>query len=233
MPPRCGAATRGGKPAFRPAPIANRAWTIGAHHVRLAALLLTALTLSAQSAPDIFRVKFETTAGNFTIEAHRDWAPHGAARFHELVTSRYFDDSRFFRVVAGKWAQFGIAGDSKLAQAWRVRTIPDDVVRQSNVLSYVGFSNTAPDTRSTQIYINLGDNSRNDAEAGFAPFGKVVEGLDVVQKLYSGYGETSGGGMRANLQDHKQERLFEEGNVYLDREFPKLDRLIRATILHP
>jgi peptidyl-prolyl cis-trans isomerase A (cyclophilin A) len=199
----------------------------------IVSLLLLALALQAQAAPDIFRVKFETTAGNFTIEAHRDWAPHGADRFHQLVASRYFDDSRFFRVVAGKWAQFGIAGDPKISQAWRLRTIPDDVVRQSNVLGYVGFSNTAPNTRSTQIYINLGDNSRNDAEAGFAPFGKVVEGLDVVQKLYSGYGETSGGGMRANLQGHKQESLFTEGNTYLDRQFPKLDRLIRSTILHP
>jgi peptidyl-prolyl cis-trans isomerase A (cyclophilin A) len=198
-----------------------------------AILAITALALPAQSAPDVFRVKFETTAGNFTIEAHRDWAPHGAARFHELVTSRYFDDSRFFRVVAGKWAQSGIAGDPKISQAWRPRTIPDDVVRQSNILGFVGFSNTAPNTRSTQIYINLGDNSRNDAEAGFAPFGQVVEGVDVVQKLYSGYGENSGGGMRANLQDHKQEPLFAEGNAYLDREFPKLDKLIRATILHP
>jgi cyclophilin family peptidyl-prolyl cis-trans isomerase len=97
----------------------------------------------------------------------------------------------------------------------------------------VGFSNTAPNTRSTQIYINLGDNSRNDAEAAFAPFGKVVEGMDVVQKLYSGYGENSGGGMRANLQDHKQERLFDEGNAYLDRAFPKLDKLIRASVLNP
>ncbi len=196
-------------------------------------LAIAALALHAQPATDVFRVKFETTAGNFTIEAHRDWAPQGAARFHELVTSRYFDDSRFFRVVAGRWAQFGIAGDPKIAQAWRLRTIPDDVVHQSNVLSYVGFSNTAPHTRSTQIYINLGDNSRNDAEAGFAPFGKVVEGMEVVQKLYSGYGENSGGGMRANLQDHKQEPLFTEGDAYLDREFPKLDKMIRATVIHP
>jgi peptidyl-prolyl cis-trans isomerase A (cyclophilin A) len=198
-----------------------------------AILAVTALALHAQSTPDIFRVKFETTAGDFTIEAHRDWAPHGAVRFHELVTSMYFDDSRFFRAVAGKWAQFGIAGDPKIAQEWRIRTIPDDVVRQSNVLGFVGFSNTAPHTRSTQIYINLGDNSRNDAEAGFAPFGKVVEGMDVVQKLYSGYGENSGGGMRANLQGHQQEKIFDEGNAYLDREFPKLDKLIRASLLHP
>jgi peptidyl-prolyl cis-trans isomerase A (cyclophilin A) len=203
----------------------------------LAILAIATLALQAQTTPDIFRVKFETTAGNFTLEAHRDWAPHGAVRFHQLVTSMYFDDSRFFRVVAARWAQFGIAGNAKIAQAWRLRTIPDDVVdqsvRESNVLGFAGFANTGPNTRSTQIYINLGDNSRNDAEAGFAPFGKVVEGMDVVQKLYSGYGENSGGGMRANLQDHKQNRLFDEGNAYLDREFPKLDKLIHASILNP
>jgi cyclophilin family peptidyl-prolyl cis-trans isomerase len=213
----------------RPSGSASRLFAI----LSFAILTITALTLSAQTAPDVFRVKFETTAGNFTIEAHRDWAPQGAMRFYQLATSRYFDDSRFFRVVAGKWAQFGIAGDPKIARAWRLRTIPDDVVRQSNTLGFVGFSNTAPDTRATQIYINLGDNSRNDAEAGFAPFGKVVEGMDVVQRLYSGYGENSGGGMRANLQGHKQENIFDEGNAYLDREFPKLDRLIRASVLNP
>jgi len=197
----------------------------------LVILAIAALTLPAQSAPDVFRVKFETTAGDFVIEAHHDWAPHGTDRFHELVASKYFDDSRFFRVVAGRWAQFGIAGEPKVAQAWRLRTIPDDVVRQSNVLGFVGFSNTAPNTRSTQIYINLGDNSRNDAEAGFAPFGRIVVGLDVIQKLYSGYGEGSGGGMRANLQDHRQEKIFTDGNAYLDHEFPKLDKLIRAAIV--
>jgi cyclophilin family peptidyl-prolyl cis-trans isomerase len=201
----------------------------------LAILAITALAIQAQSTPDVFRAKFETTAGNFTIEAHRDWSPNAAVRFYQLVTSMYFDDSRFFRVVAGKWAQFGIAGDPKIALAWRHRTIQDDVVaqsvHQSNVLGFVGFSNTAPNTRATQIYINLGDNSRNDAEAAFAPFGKIVEGLDVVQKLYSGYGENSGGGMRANLQDHQQEKIFAEGNSYLDREFPKLDKLIHAKIV--
>ena len=186
--------------------------------------LLALILVPAAAAPSIFRVQFETTAGKFVIEVHRDWAPHGAERFHQLVQGRYFDDSRFFRVVAGRWAQFGIAGKPKAAQKWRHRTIADDVVRQSNTIGYVAFANTGPNTRSTEIYINLGDNSRNDAEAGFAPLGKVVEGMDVVLKLYSGYGETSGGGMRAG----KQDKMFEEGNAYLDREFPRLDKLIRA-----
>jgi len=189
--------------------------------------LLALILVPAAAAPSIFRVQFETTPGKFVIEVHRDWAPHGAERFHQLVHEKYFDDSRFFRVVAGRWAQFGIAGKPKIAQKRRHRTIPDDVVCQSNTIGYVAFANTGPNTRATEIYINLGDNSRNDAEAGFAPFGKVVEGMDVVLKLNSSYGEASGGGMRAG----KQDKMFEEGNAYLDREFPKLDKLIRARLV--
>lgn len=195
--------------------------------MRLLALACFAAALQA-AAPDVYRVQFHTTAGDFTVEVHRDWAPNGADRLHELVSAKYFDDSRFYRVVAGRWVQFGIAGDPKVAQAWRKRTIADDTLRQSNTIGTVAFANTGPDTRATQIYINLGDNSRNDGEAGFAPFGKVIAGMDVVEKLYSGYGEKSGGGMRAGHQD----KMFEEGNAYLDREFPKLDRLISAVILN-
>jgi cyclophilin family peptidyl-prolyl cis-trans isomerase len=171
-------------------------------------------------------VKIMTSAGAFVIEAHRDWAPHGVDRFHELVQAGYFDDSRFFRVVPGFIAQFGIAGDPKVASAWRSRTIPDDPVVQSNKRGFLSYAMTGPDTRSTQIFINLADNSRLDAQ-GFAPIGQVVEGMEVVEKLYSGYGETSGGGMRAG----KQQKMFDEGNAWLDREFPKLDRLVRATIV--
>jgi peptidyl-prolyl cis-trans isomerase A (cyclophilin A) len=190
--------------------------------------LLLALPFSHQTAPPVFRAKFQTTAGDFIIEVHRDWAPHGADRFYSLVRSKYYDDSRFFRVVPGRWAQFGINGDPAIAQQQRHITIPDDVLKQHNTRGFVAFSNTGPNTRSTQVYINLGDNSaRNDGEASFAPFGQVVEGMDVVEKLYAGYGEHSGGGMRAGHQDE----MFEGGNTYLDREFPKLDKLIRATIL--
>lgn len=188
---------------------------------------MTALfLLMLAAAPDVFRVEFETTAGNFTVEVHRDWAPNGAARFEELVREKYFYDSRFFRVVAGKWAQFGIAGAPETAQKWRPRTIPDDVPKQKNRRGFVAFANTGPGTRATEIFINLADNPRNDQEAGFAPFGNVVNGMEVVDKLYSGYGETSGGGMRAGHQD----RMFEEGNAWLDRNFPKLDKLIRARV---
>jgi peptidyl-prolyl cis-trans isomerase A (cyclophilin A) len=190
--------------------------------------LLLVLPFSHHKAPDVFRVKFETTAGTFIIEAHRDWSPHGADRFYDLVRTKYYDDTRFFRVVPGHWVQFGINGNPKIAQQQRHITIHDDTLKQHNTLGYVAFSNTGPNTRSTQVYINLGDNTaRNDIEAGFAPFGQVVEGMDVVEKLYGGYGEHSGGGMRAGHQD----QMFEGGNAYLDREFPKLDKLIRTTIM--
>lgn len=186
--------------------------------------LIAVLTIWPALAQSNFRATFETTAGEFALEVHYDWAPLAAGRFEELVREHYFDDSRFFRVVAGKWVQFGIAGRPEIARRWRNRTIADDPVKQSNTLGYAGFANTGPGTRSTQIYINLGDNSRLDKDAWFAPFAKVISGMDVVEKLYSGYGETSGGGMRAG----KQDRMFSEGNAYLDREFPKLDRIIRV-----
>jgi homoserine O-acetyltransferase len=190
--------------------------------------LLLLLPFTHHSAPNVFAVKFETTAGSFLIQVHRDWSPHGADRFYQLVQMNYYDDSRFFRVVPGRWVQFGISGDPTIAQQQRHVTIPDDALKQHNTRGYVAFSNTGPNTRSTQIFINLGDNTaRNDIESGFAPFGQVVEGMDVVEKLYGDYGEHSGGGMRAGHQD----QIFEGGNAWLDREYPKLDKLIRATIV--
>lgn len=181
-------------------------------------------------SPEVFRVRFETTAGSFVIEVHRAWSPHGADRFYELVRDGYYNDSRFFRVVPGRWAQFGISGNPRIAERWRHRVIPDDPLVKHNTPGFVAFANTGPNTRSTEVYIDTGDNSaRNDQENGFAPFGKVVEGLDTVEKLYSGYGEHSGGGMRAGHQD----AMFAGGNAYLDREFPKLDKLIRASVVVP
>jgi len=195
---------------------------------QLVVCLLLALPFWHHKTPEVFCVKFETTAGSFVIEAHRDWSPHGADRFYELVRTRYYDDSRFFRVVPGRWVQFGINGNPTIAQQQRYITVPDDPLKQHNTPGYVAFSNTGPNTRSTQVYINLGDNTaRNDVEAGFAPFGRVVEGMDVIEKLYDGYAEHSGGGMRAGHQD----QIFEGGNAYLDREYPKLDRLLRASIV--
>ena len=181
-----------------------------------------------QRSPPVFRVQFQTTAGNFVLEVHRDWSPHGADRFYRLVHDGYYNDSRFFRVVPGRWVQFGISGDPATARRWRYRTIPDDTLKQPNTARYAAFANTGPHTRSTQVFINTGDNAaRNDREAGFAPFGRVIEGMDVVDHLYGGYGEHSGGGMRAGHQD----QMFAGGNAYLDREFPKLDKLLQVSLV--
>jgi cyclophilin family peptidyl-prolyl cis-trans isomerase len=150
-------------------------------------------------------------------------APRGADRFYPLVETGFYDDSRFFRAISGRFVQFGIPGDRAIAAIWRNERIADDLVRASNVRGTFAYAMTGPDARTTQIYINTGDQLRLDAD-GFAPFGKVVEGMDVIDSLYSGYGERSGGGMRAG----RQGKLFEEGNAFLDREFPLLDKLLRA-----
>jgi homoserine O-acetyltransferase len=176
-------------------------------------------------SPANFRVKVDTTKGPFVIEAHRDWAPNGVDRFYNLVRNGFFDDSRFYRVVPHYIAQFGIAGDPSVAAVWRTRAIPADPEHGSNLRGTVGYAMVTPDARTTQLYINLADNLKNDRQ-GFTIIGKVVEGMDVVDRLYSGYGETSGGGMRAG----HQQKLFEEGNPYLDREFPNLDKLLRVSV---
>ena len=176
--------------------------------------------------PPVFRVQLDTTKGPIVIAVHRGWAPHGADRFHELVTSKYFDDSRFFRVVKGQWAQFGIAGDPALATRWRTRRIPDDPPKQSNVRGRVAFAFKDPGGRTSQIYISLRDNSYQDTQ-GFVPFGEVVEGMNVADALNSEYGERSGGGIRAG----QQQPLFDGGNAFLDREYPRLDRLLTARVI--
>ncbi|MFQ5700296.1 MAG: peptidylprolyl isomerase [Acidobacteriota bacterium] len=201
----------------------------GSSH-RLPALLDPHDQLLVQPAPPLFQVKMETTRGEFTIEAHRDWAPHGVDRFYNLVRAGFYDDSRFFRVRSGFIAQFGIPGDPRIAAVWRNRTIPDDPVEQTNAFGTVAYAMTGPGTRTTQIFINLADNTRLDAE-GFAPIGRVITGMEVVTRLYAGYGERSGGGMRGG----KQGPLLEGGNDFLDRWFPALDHLERARLvpLHP
>src|SRR6266851_7445829 len=162
-------------------------------------------------------VRLDTTKGAIVIAVHRDWAPNGADRFHELVTTGYFDDSRFFRVVKGQWAQFGINGDPSVAARWRERAIPDDPRQQSVTRGRVAFAFAVPNGRTSQVYISLRDNSYQD-EQGFVPFGEVVEGMDVADSLNSEYGETSGGGIRAG----KQQPVFDGGNAYLDRAYPRL-----------
>lgn len=184
--------------------------------------------LWSRRAPAVFKVRLETSKGSFVIEAHREWAPRGVDRFYNLVRAGFFDDSRFFRVRAGFIAQFGIPGNPAVAKAWKDETIPDDPARQSNTRGSIAYAMTGPNTRTTQLYFNLSDNSRLDGD-GFAPIGKVIEGMEVVDHLYAGYGEEGGGGMRGG----KQGKIFEGGNAYLDREFPSLDKLARATIGKP
>jgi cyclophilin family peptidyl-prolyl cis-trans isomerase len=180
----------------------------------------------SERANDVFKVRFETTKGSFLIEVHRDWAPRGVDRFHNFVRTGFFDDSRFFRVRPGFIAQFGIPGDPKIAAVWREQTIPDDPVRKSNIRGTIAYAMTGPDTRTTQLYISISENSRLDAD-GFAPIGRVIEGMQIIDQLYSGYGEEAGGGMRGG----KQGKIFEGGNTYLDREFPRLDKLLRASVV--
>jgi homoserine O-acetyltransferase len=181
----------------------------------------------AQTAPDTFRARFTTTRGDFVLEVVRAWAPRGADHFWNLVRHGYYDDARFHRVVPGFIVQWGIAADPRVSAVWLHRTIPDDSVAVAgNVRGTVAFAFTDRGTRATQVYINLVDNTRLDAQ-GFRPFGRVIEGMAVVDSLYGGYGESSGGGMRAARQDS----LVAGGNAYLDRVFPRLDHLIRAVVL--
>jgi homoserine O-acetyltransferase len=177
-------------------------------------------------APDTFRVRLQTTKGVISIELHRSWSPHGVDRFYNLVAHGYYDNSALFRIVAPKWAQFGINGDPQIAQAWAKRTIPDDPRVESNVRGAVFFAFKDPNSRTTQVVINLRDNSEAFDKEPFVPIGKVVEGMDIADALYSEYGEQSGGGIRAG----KQDPLFKEGNDYLKRNFPRLDYIIKATI---
>jgi len=183
---------------------------------------------SAESlALHVYRVQLDTTKGQIVIEVNREWAPQGADRFYELVASGYYDDNRFFRVVAGRWAQFGINGDPAVAKQWRGKAIPDDPRKESNVRGTVAFAFAVPNGRTTQVYIALNDLSSTQDAQGFAPFGRVVSGMEVADALNSEYGENSGGGIRAG----KQQPLFDGGNAYLDREFPRLDRIVRARVI--
>jgi homoserine O-acetyltransferase len=191
-----------------------------------AALLDPKHAFWAAQAPAQFRVRMDTSKGAFTIEAHRDWAPHGVDRFYNLVRAGFYEDSRFYRTVPKKWAQFGIAGDPVIATTWRTQTIETDPEHGSNLRGTIGYAMVTPDARTTQLYINTSDNLSNDHQ-GFAIIGRVVEGMDVVDSLYSGYGESSGGGMRAG----KQTKMFEGGNAWLDAEFPKLDRILGTDVL--
>ena len=191
--------------------------------IAAAAVLLGACSAGAQKptnekAPEVFRVNFDTSQGAFVVEVTRANAPIGADRFYNLVQAKYFDGARFFRVIPGFMAQFGIAADPAMSKVWDV-PIEDDPVKTSNVRAAVTFAQTSlPNSRTTQLFINFGDNSRLDSMR-FAPFGKVVSGMEIVDQIYSGYGERP-----------DQGQIEAEGNSYLEKEFPRLDYIKTARI---
>ena len=170
-------------------------------------------------APETFKAKFTTTKGDFVVQVNRAWAPRGADRFYNLVRVGFFKDAAFFRVMSGFMAQFGIAADPAVARVWMQANIQDDPVKESNKRGRISFATAGPNTRTTQLFINFVDNTGLDGQ-GFAPFGDVVEGMDVVDKIHSGYGQTP-----------DQGRIQAQGKAYLDKNFPKLDHIISATIV--
>lgn len=180
----------------------------------------------AEKAPDVYKARFETTKGVFVIQVTRAWAPLGADHFYNLVNNGYYDDCRFFRVVKDFMAQFGINGDPKLNTVWRQSRIQDDPVKQSNKRGYISFATSGPNSRTTQVFINYSDSNAQLDGMGFAPFGKVVEGMKVVDSLYAEYGD---GAPRGNGPD--QGRAQMEGNAYLEKSFPKLNYIKSAVIV--
>jgi peptidyl-prolyl cis-trans isomerase A (cyclophilin A) len=177
-----------------------------------------------EKAPDTYTVKFDTSAGPFTVEVTRALAPNGADRFYNLVKHGYYNDARFFRVIPGFMVQFGINGDPALNRVWQAARIPDDAVKGSNTRGTITFATAGPNTRTTQVFINFGNNASLDSQ-GFAPFGKVTSGMEVVDKIYGGYGEGAPSGKGPD-----QGRTQAEGNAYLTKTFPKLDYIKTATI---
>jgi peptidyl-prolyl cis-trans isomerase A (cyclophilin A) len=206
--------------AQTPAPKSAPAKT-GAAHTAAAGprpSLLNPASLKSK-APAIFKAKFTTTAGDFVFEVHRDWAPHGADRFYNLVRNGYFTNAAFFRVVPDFVVQFGLSADPAVNKVWDAAKIQDDPVVQSNKRGNLVFATAGPNTRTTQLFINYGDNTRLDG-MGFAPFGTVVEGMDVVDKIFPGYRESP-----------RQDLITAQGDAYLKANFPKMDKIKLARIL--
>ena len=185
----------------------------------LGILASAAPLFAAEKAPETFQVKFETTAGDFVVDVTREWAPIGADRFYEAVKAGFYDECRFFRVVPNFMVQFGINGDPKVQQKWRESTIKDDPVKKSNTRGMVTFATAGPNTRTTQVFINFKDNAFLDRQ-GFAPFGKVSEGMNVINKINAEYGEQP-----------NQSAIQRRGNEYLKENFAELDYIKKATIV--
>jgi peptidyl-prolyl cis-trans isomerase A (cyclophilin A) len=179
---------------------------------------------AAEHAPQTYRVRFDTSKGPFTVEVTSAWAPLGADRFYELVHKKFFDGGRFFRVIRKFVVQFGINGDPSVSQLWSQMRIVDDPMKESNRRGTITFATSGPNSRTTQVFINLADNERLDG-SGFAPFGRVVEGMDVVDQIYAGYGD---GPPRGEGPD--QTRIETQGNSYLESHFPRLDFIRQARI---
>jgi len=191
-------------------------------------LLHPTAEMLSERAPDTVRVRFETSKGPFVVEAYRDWAPNGVDRFYQLARAGFYDGDRFFRVLTGFMAQFGLHGDPKVTSVWHERSIPDDPVKHSNARGTITFAaRGAPNSRTTQLFINYRDNANLDG-MGFSPFGVVTEGMAAVDSLYAAYGEGAPDGPGPD-----QERASAQGNVYLQRDFPKLDYITKATVLTP
>jgi len=171
-----------------------------------------------EKAPDVYKASFDTSAGTFVVEVHRAWAPFGADRFYNIVKNGFFDNTRFFRVLPNFMVQFGLNGDPAVQAVWRSANLKDDPAKESNKKGYITFATAGPNTRTTQVFINYKDNGFLDGQ-GFAPFGQVTSGMDVVEKINSQYAENP-----------NQGRIQMEGNAYLTKEFPKLDFIKKATI---
>jgi len=213
--PAPAADTAAGPPAA-PAPAAGRDGNAPIYHPEKA----------TEKAPETFKAKFSTTKGDFVIEATRAWAPHGADRFYNLVKLGYFDGVRFYRAVEGFMVQFGINPDPSVNGAWSRASIPDDPVVKSNTRGFVTFAMAGPNTRSEQLFINYVDRNKRLDPMGFAPFGQVIEGMSVVDSLYKGYGEMAPKGRGPDAS-----RAAREGEAYLAKEFPELDKIKTATLL--
>lgn len=202
--------------------------------MRIISLCMASLLLAACSkkeppkpvvVPAVFRVKFQTSKGDFVVEATKAWAPHGVDRFHELVRMKYFDQGRFFRVVPGFIAQFGVHRDFNVHGKWRTMFIADDPPQQKNLRGTLAYAESGPGTRATEMFINLADNKALD-DQGFVPFAKVIQGMDVVDQFYSGYGE-----VRPEGKYIDPGRVEGETNEYLTQDFPKLDYIVHAEFM--